>query len=120
MEWLKELIFEYGAAILSAVLTLLTGYLGMAAKRMMQKNLNGKTKQEAARIAVQAVEQMYKNLHGNEKLDRALTAASDILSDRGVAANESELRVLVEAALAEQNDVFQANSASAAAEETQS
>ena len=48
----------------------------------------------------------YQDLHGEEKLEKALVSASEMLGEKGVAISDLELRMLVEAALAEFNDAF--------------
>ena len=50
---------------------------------------------------------LYKNLHGEEKLKEALAAASEMLAEKGITITDLELRVLVEAAVAEFNKAFE-------------
>ena len=49
---------------------------------------------------------MYKDLHGDEKLQKALEVASDMLLTKGITISDIELRMLVESAVAEFNDAF--------------
>lgn len=106
MELFKEFISEYGTTILYAVLTAIAGYLGIVFKKMYAKYVNDKTKRDVARTVVLGVEQIYKDLHGDEKLQRALSSASEMLAEKGIQITELELRMLIEAALAEFNDAF--------------
>lgn len=106
MEFIKLFISEYGTTILYAVLTALAGYIGIFAKKLYTKYVNDKTKQAVAKTVVQAVEQIYKDLHGEEKLNQALTAASDMLAEKGITVTDLELRMLIEAAVAEFNEAF--------------
>ena len=101
-----EFIEMYGLEILMAVLTALGGYLGLVAKKLVEKYLNDKTKREVARTVVQGIEQVYKDLHGEEKLNKALETASEMLAEKGITASELELRMLLEAAVGEFNDNF--------------
>lgn len=101
-----EFINEYGMQILYAVITAVAGYIGIVVKNLVTKYLNDKTKQAVAKTAVQFVEQVYKDLHGEEKLNEALSAASDMLAEKGITATQLELRVLIEAAVAEFNEAF--------------
>lgn len=101
-----EFINQYGATILYAILTAIAGYLGLVAKSLVNKYLTDRTKKDVAKTVVQAVEQIYKDLHGPEKLDKALTSAAEMLAEKGIHASELELRVLIEAAVAEFNDAF--------------
>lgn len=110
MEFIKLFISEYGATILYTILTALAGYLGVKAKALADKYINDKTKRAVAKTAVQAVEQVYKDLHGEEKLNEALNAASEILTEKNIAVTDLELRMLIEAILAEFNNAFNSNS----------
>lgn len=104
--FLQEFISTYGTTILYSILTAVAGYLGIVIKNLYQKYINDKTKQDVAKTVVKAVEQMYKDLHGDEKLQKALEAASDMLLTKGITISDIELRLLIEAAVAEFNDAF--------------
>ena len=101
-----EFINQYGVEILYAVITAVAGYIGIVVKNLCTKYINDKTKAAVAKTAVQFVEQVYKDLHGEEKLSQALSAASEMLADKGITVNELELRVLIEAAVGEFNNAF--------------
>ena len=101
-----EFINQYGMEIMYAIITAIAGYIGIVVKNLYTKYINDKTKQAVAKTAVQFVEQVYKNLHGEAKLKEALTAASDMLAEKGITISELELRVLIEAAVGEFNDAF--------------
>ena len=107
MEFIKNFISEYGTTILYAILTAIGGYLGIWAKKLYTKYVNDKTKQAVAKTVVQAVEQLYKDLRGEEKLEKALEAAADMLAERGIAVTDLELRILIEAAVGEFNKAFE-------------
>ena len=107
MEFIKLFISEYGTTILYDVLTALAGYIGIVAKRLYTKYVNDKTKQAVAKTVVQAVEQIYKDLHGEEKLNKALEAASEMLAEKGITITDLEMRTLIEASLAEFNRAFE-------------
>lgn len=101
-----EFINQYGTQILYAALTAIAGYVGIAVKNLYQKHINDKTKKEVVKTVVQGVEQLYKNLHGEEKLNKALEAASEMLAEKGIKITEFEMKMLIEAAVAEFNDAF--------------
>ena len=101
-----EFINTYGMQILYAILTAVAGYIGLALKSLYTKYINDKTKQAVAKNAVQFVEQVYKNMHGEEKLIEALNAAEEMLAEKGITVTELEMRVLIEAAVAEFNEAF--------------
>ena len=104
--FLQEFISTYGTTILYSILTAIAGYLGIVIKNLYTKYINDKTKQDVAKTVVKAVEQMYKDLHGDEKLQKALEAASDMLLTKGITISDIELRMLIESAVAEFNDAF--------------
>ncbi len=101
-----EFINMYGMQLLYAVVTAVAGYIGLALKNVWTKYMNDKTKKEVAKVAVQFVEQVYKDLHGDEKLNEALKAAAEMLMEKNITVSSLELRVLIEAAVAEFNNAF--------------
>ena len=101
-----EFINTYGMQILYAIITAVAGYIGIVIKNLVKKYINDKTKENVAKTAVKFVEQVYKDLHGEDKLIEALAAASEMLAEKGITVTELELRVLIEAAVAEFNEAF--------------
>ena len=101
-----EFINSYGTQILYAIITAIAGYVGIVVKNLVTKYINDKTKKSVAKSAVQFVEQVYKDLRGDEKLDMALEALASMLADKGIAITDLEMRVLIEAAVAEFNEAF--------------
>lgn len=111
---LNQFISEYGTTILYTILTAIAGYVGIWIKSLYtkyvnEKYVNDKTKQDVAKTVVKAVEQMYKELHGEEKLQKALEAASDMLTNKGITISDIELRMLLEASVSEFNKAFNSN-----------
>lgn len=106
MDIINEFISMYGTTILYSILTALAGYLGVVVKKLYTKYINDKTKQDVAKTVVKAVEQIYKDLHGEEKYHKAMKAASDMLVEKGITISDIEMRMLIEAAVAEFNANF--------------
>lgn len=106
MDIITGFISAYGVEIMYAILTFIAGWLGTVIKNLATKWLNDKTKQDVAKTCVKAVEQIYKDLHGEEKLNKALEAASEMLHSENITITDIELRMLIEAAVAEFNDAF--------------
>lgn len=106
---LQQFIAEHGSELLYAFCVLFLGFIGFILKRI-EANSTAKTKEaEKKGIAdkcVKFVEQVYKNLPGADKLVIAMETAMEMLGDQKISCTELELRVLIESALAEQNDVF--------------
>jgi hypothetical protein len=101
-----EFINQYGMQLMYMALTAIAGYLGIVAKNLFTKYVNDKTKEAVAKTAVKFVEQVYKDLHGEAKLNEALIAASEMLAEKGITVTDLEMRVLIEAAVAEFNEAF--------------
>lgn len=108
MSRIINFLSEYG--ILSAILTGLASALGVLLKKVYDKTigarLKDKTKKEVAAQVVKYVEQVYKDLKGEEKLEKALEAGADMLNEKGIIISDLELRVLLEAALADLTNAF--------------
>lgn len=107
MDFIKIFISEYGTQIAYVILVGIFGYLGVQAKALADKYLNDKTKKAVAKTVVQAVEQIYKDLHGEEKLNKALESASEMLAEKGITVTDLEMRMLIEAAVGEFNKAFE-------------
>jgi len=108
MNIVNEFIMQYGTTLLYTVITAIAGYLGVVVKNLYTKHLNDKTKHDVAQTVVKAVEQIYTDLHGEEKLNKAIKSASEMLAEKNIQITELELRMLIEAALAEFNNAFTA------------
>lgn len=96
----------YGVELISTAVVAIAGYLGMVAKKLVEKYLKDKTAKSIAKTVVQAVEQMYKDMKGPEKLEKAMEAFSDMLSEEGINISELQMRMLLEASVGEFKDVF--------------
>jgi hypothetical protein len=107
MDFIKMFISEYGTALVYLIVTGVFAYLGTQAKVIADKYLNDKAKRDVAKTVVQAVEQIYKDLHGEEKLNKALESASEMLAEKGITVTELEMRMLIEAAVSEFNKAFE-------------
>lgn len=106
MELLKNFISENGVEILGAIITAIAGYIGVVLKNLYTKYINDKTKQSVVKTCVQAIEQLYKDLHGEEKLNKVIESATDMLAEKGISITDLELRMLIESAVGEFNDNF--------------
>ena len=108
MEAVINFLNEYG--ILSAVITAAASALGVLVKKLWDKTVGNKvkedTKKDVAKLVVKYVEQVYKDIHGEEKLEKALEAFSDMLSEKGISISDLEMRVYLESALAGFNNAF--------------
>ena len=101
-----EFVNEYGTLILYTIITGIAGYLGIVIKNLYQKYVNDKTKKAVVKTVVMGIEQLYKDLGGEEKLDKALESASEMLMEKNITITELELRMLIEAAVGEFKKAF--------------
>ena len=106
-----EFINQYGMEILSTIVLAVFSYIGLVLNKLATKYINDKTKEKVAKNAVKFVEQVYKDLHGEEKLTEATDAAVEMLAEKGISVSALEMRVLIEAAVAEFNKAFEKTSA---------
>ena len=106
MEFILEILNTYGREIVGAIFTALAGVLGMVASKLATKYVNTKIKRQIARTVVRGIEQAYMTLDGPAKLDKGLKALADMLQAESITVTDLELRMLLEDALGEFNDVF--------------
>lgn len=118
MDIITDFISAYGVEIMYAIITFIAGWLGTVIKNLATKWFNDKTKQDVVKTCVKAVEQIYKDLHGEDKLNKALEAASEMLMTKNITVTDIELRMLIEAAVAEFNDAFNKTTTTEDAEAT--
>ena len=102
-----ELTKEYWLPILGTIITALAGWIGVVIKQKYTQFVDTKQKEKIVNIVVQGIEQMYQELHGQEKLDKAIEAASEMLEEKGIKITEFELRMLIESAVGGFNKVFE-------------
>ena len=107
MDMFEAFVSAYGVEIIMAILTAIAGYIGVVVKNLYTKFVNDKTKESVVKTVVQGVEQIYKDLHGDEKLAKAIEAATEMLNEKNIAITEFELRMMIEAAVAEFNKAFE-------------
>lgn len=105
---LEYFINTYGGKIIGLILCIIFGMLGYAAKQIYTEHINDDTKRTIAKVVVQFVEQAWKALHGRDKLQKALNTAEALLEKKGIDFDAAEMTVLIEAAVAEFNEVFKA------------
>ena len=96
---MNEFISVYGLPIIGSIVTAVLGWVGLQIKALYERYVDTKEKQAVCKTVVAAVDQIYKDLGGEEKLNKAIEAASDMLNARGIACTELELRMLLESAV---------------------
>ncbi len=96
--WGNELVTMAACAVF--------GMIGIMIRNLLAKFLNDETKRKVAKTVVQFVEQVCKDLHGEEKLNAALERACVILTEKGIKVSVTEMKTLIEAAVAEFNEAF--------------
>lgn len=99
----NEFISQYGFELIFTAITAFFGFLGMLFKNMCNKHLDEKTKKEVAKTVVTGVEQMYQELTGTERYEKAMETMSEMLTQKGIACTELEMKMLIESAVNEMN-----------------
>jgi hypothetical protein len=95
----SEQVVNVFLGVLGTVLTGVFTYIGVVIKNAYTKYINDKTKKDVVETVVKAVEQLYKDLHGDDKLNKAIEGASEMLAEKGIAVSEIELRYLIESSV---------------------
>lgn len=98
-----EIFSAYILPAVVAVLTALAGYIGTQIKRLYEKYINDKTKQDVVRTCVKAAEQLYRDLSGPEKLEKAKEGIVEMLNEKGIPISEMEMDLLIESVVSEFN-----------------
>lgn len=101
-----EFINVYGPAILNTILVGIGGWLAVVIKNFLNEVIKDKRVKSVIKTVVKGVEQIYKDLHGEEKLNKALEAAAEMLAEKGITLSAFEMRMMIEAAVGEFNGVF--------------
>lgn len=109
----ENYVYSYGMHIVGLLLVAVAGCIGLTFRNWLRKwvsaetdRLDSETKAKIARTVVAFVEQVWKDLHGQDKLLKALEKAKELLGKKGIAFDADEMMVLIEAAVAEFNEVF--------------
>lgn len=108
-EFLTTVVFPALLTIITTVISLVAA-IGERRRGKKDKAQEEKEAQEmklaTVKTCVNAIEQTRRDIHGEEKLAACLEGAKEMLAIKGIEASEFELKMLIEAELAEQNDVF--------------
>lgn len=89
-------IQPYLLEVIVAVLTGIATYIGTRVKKLYEEKVNTETKEKVVSTVVNAVEQLYKDLKGEEKLNKCIENATEMLNEKGITVTELELRMLIE------------------------
>ena len=98
---MQQIMSEVLVPILATAITAIAGYVGLQVKAIYKKHVDDKTKESVVKTVVKAVKQLYKDLNGEEKLAKAIENITDMLSEKGIAISELEIRMLIESAVEE-------------------
>lgn len=99
-------VYNYGMELIGLLMVAILGCLGNAARNIYREHVNDDTKRAIAKVCAAFVEQAWKTLHGEEKLQKALETARELLAKKGIVFDPDEMMVLIEAAVAEFNEAF--------------
>ena len=109
MEWLTEMVWKVLFAVLGVLLSGgMTALMRVLGNFWKEKAAN-ETIRTIAKNCVMAVEMMYREAGGDKKLEAALSLAGEFAAKKGITLSAEELRVYLEAALAEWKGAFQSS-----------
>jgi hypothetical protein len=94
--FINNFINQYGSTILYTILTTIISYLGLMLKKIIKTSYDNKIRKEVVEIVCKAVEQLYSDLSGEEKLNKAMESANEMLNEKGILTTDLELRMLIE------------------------
>lgn len=96
---MNELLVQLQPLLISALTTILTAvasFVGLKIKAAYEEKVTSEIKRNVVSDVCSFVEQIYTDLHGEEKLNKAIESATEMLSEKGIPITELELRVLIE------------------------
>lgn len=102
----NEIFTTYLLPVIAAALTAVAGYFGAQIKKLYEKYVNDKVKQDVVRTCVKAAEQLYHDLGGPEKLRKAQEGVREMLDEKGISITDLELNLLIESVVSEFNYGF--------------
>ena len=102
----EEIFSTYALPVIVAALTAIAGFIGTQIKKLYEKYVNNKVKQDVVRTCVKAAEQLYHDLGGPEKLKKAQEGVRQMLEEKGIPISELELNLLIESVVSEFNYGF--------------
>ena len=98
----------YAPTVLYSVLVAVAGFLGGCVKRYYERISADETKKKVVETCVKAVEQIYRDADGEKKKQEAIKGIREMLDAKGIQIADIEIEMLLEAAVAEYNNVFRA------------
>lgn len=99
MEQIMEVVMPAVLQLAGTVLMVMAGIVGYQVKKLYNKYIDTQVKKDIVESTVQYVEQVFKDIHGQEKLDKALERASELLKEAGITVSHTELETLIESAV---------------------
>ena len=102
----RETFMAYVLPVIVSLITGMAGYIGIQIKKLYEKYVNDKVKQDVVRTCVKAVEQLYHDLGGPEKLEKAQEGVRQMLEEKGITITELEMNLMIESIVAEFNYGF--------------
>ena len=103
---LEFFMTNYGTQLIGLILCAVFGCIAYAVKQIARTYLNDETKLSIARTVVRFVEQVWTEIHGQDKLQKALETAEEMLRKKNIPFDADEMMVLIEAAVQEMNEII--------------
>lgn len=103
---MNDFLSNYASEIIFGIFTTIASCLGVIVKNIYNKCVNDQTKKSVIKTVVQAVNQLYTELHGEDKYNKAVELATNMLKEKGIKITELEIKMLIEASVNEFNNSF--------------
>ena len=102
----SEFFSTYVLPVIVSLIAGMAGYIGIQIKKLYEKYVNNKVKQDVVRTCVKAAEQLYNDLGGPAKLEKAQEGVRQMLEEKGIPISDLELNLLIESVVSEFNYGF--------------
>jgi hypothetical protein len=109
MEWLTEMVWKVLFAVLGVIVSTGVTALMRVLGKIWKEKASDETLRTIAKNCVLAVEMMYREAGGEKKLEEALLLAGEFAAKKGISLTTEEMRIYLEAALAEWKGAFQSS-----------
>ena len=96
MKYFSEFINQYGLSIIHSFLAIIISYITVTIKRIYKKHVDEEMKEKVVNMVCHAINQLYPNASSEDKLNKAIINAKEILSEKGISLSDLELRMYIE------------------------
>ena len=93
---INNFMHQYGDTMIYTILMAVISYLGVVLKKFIDNCYNILVRKEVINTVCKAVEQLYGNSSSEDKFNKAMNIAIDMLKEKGVSIGDLELKMMIE------------------------